>query len=49
MLMMDLKLNLDALEIPVPRYFREEEKTRLDERDRFLVSVSRKSSVSDLG
>lgn len=33
---MDLKLTPDCIDLPIPRYFREEEKRRLDERN-FLI------------
>lgn len=33
---MDLKLTPDCLDIPIPRYFREEDKKRLDERNQLL-------------
>lgn len=35
-LVMDLKLTPDCLDIPIPRYFREEDKKRLDERNLLL-------------
>ena len=33
---MDLKLTPDCIEIPIPRYFREDDKKRIDERN-FLI------------
>jgi len=33
---MDLKLTPDCLDIPIPRFFREEDKKRLEERDQLL-------------
>lgn len=35
-LVMDLKLTPDCLDVPIPRYFREEDKKRLDERNQLL-------------
>jgi len=35
-LVMDLKLTPDCLDIPIPRFFREEDKKRLEERDQLL-------------
>jgi IQ and AAA domain-containing protein len=35
-IIMDLKLTPDCIDLPIPRYFREEEKRRLDERN-FLI------------
>ncbi|KAL4506963.1 hypothetical protein ABPG72_001384 [Tetrahymena utriculariae] len=38
-LVMDLKLTPDCLDIPIPRYFREEDKKRLDERNQILDAL----------
>jgi len=38
--LIDLKLNEDALEVPIPRYFLTENKEALDQRNQLHVEIS---------
>lgn len=48
-LLIDLKLNEDALEVPIPRYFLTENKEALDQRNQLLVNFDLILSYIALG